>query len=103
MYADSKHHDFRLYGWVEANARWETAIIRRPDGSKGWVRLPIRWTVERTFARLGRCRRLTKDREKTVRSSGSFIKPAMIRPMLHRLRPSDVDPEFRYRRPATAA
>ncbi|AMV40887.1 IS5 family transposase [Planctomyces sp. SH-PL62] len=28
MYADSKYHNFRLYGWVEANTRWEMAIIR---------------------------------------------------------------------------
>lgn len=103
MFADSKYHNFNLYGWVEANARWELAVIRRPEGSKGWVKLPIRWTVERTFAWLGRCRRLTKDREKTVRSSESFIKLAMIRLMLHRLHPSDADPEFRYPRPAMVA
>ena len=39
----------------------------------------------RTFARLGRCRRLSKDREKSTLSSGSFIKLAMIQLMLHRL------------------
>lgn len=103
MYADSKYHNFNLYEWVEANAKWEVAIIRRPEGSKGWVKLPIRWTVERTFAWLGRCRRLTKDREKTVRSSESFVKLAMIQLMLHRLRPSDVDPEFHYPRPRKTA
>lgn len=103
MFADSKYHNFKLYEWVEANAKWEMAIIRRPEGSKGWVRLPIRWTVERTFAWLGRSRRLTKDREKAVPSSEAFIKLAMIQLMLHRLRPSDVgDPEFRYPRPVAA-
>lgn len=103
MYADSKYHNFKLYEWVEANAAWEMAIIRRPDGKKGWVKLPLRWMVERTFAWLGRCRRLTKDREKTVLSSEAFIKLAMIRLMLHRIQPSDVvDPEFRYPRPIAA-
>lgn len=102
MYADSKYHNFKLYEWVEANATWEMAIIRRPEGSKGWVKLPIRWTVERTFAWLGRCRRLSKDRERTVLSSESFIKLAMIQLMLHRLRPSGTDPEFRYPRPEAA-
>src|SRR5512142_2578510 len=97
MYADSKYHNFALYQWVEENVRWDLAIVRRPKGSEGWVRLPIRWTVERTFAWLGRCRRLSKDREKSVRSSESFIKLAMIQLMLHRLRPSDVDAEFHYR------
>ena len=67
VFADSKYHNYELYEWVEANARWDWSIVRRPEGSEGWVRLPIRWTVERTFAWLGRCRRLTKDREKSVR------------------------------------
>ena len=49
--------------------------------------LPIRWTVERTFAWLGKCRRLSKDREKSVLSSEAFIKLAMIQLMLHRLSP----------------
>jgi len=66
------------------------------------VKLPIRWTVERTFAWLGRCRRLSKDREKSVLSSESFIKLAMIQLMLHRLEPSDGDAEFRYPRPVAA-
>jgi transposase len=102
MYADSKYHNFRLYEWVAGHARWDLEIIRRPEGQRGWVRLPIRWTVERTFAWLGRCRRLSKDREKSVLSSESFLKLAMIQLMLHRLAPSDVDPEFRYPRPVAA-
>ncbi len=98
MYADNKYHNFKLYEWVEANARWELSIVRRPEGSEGWVKLPIRWTVERTFAWLGRCRRLSKDREKSVRSSESFVKLAMIQLMLHRLQPDGADAEFCYRK-----
>jgi putative transposase len=78
MYADSKYHNYKLYEWVEANAAWDLSIVRRPEDSQGWVKLPIRWTVERTFAWLGRCRRLSKDREKSVLSSESFIKLARI-------------------------
>lgn len=100
MFADSKYHNFALYAWVESNARWELVIVRRPDGSKGWVKLPIRWTVERTFAWLGKCRRLTKDREKSVRSSEAFVKLAMIHLMLNRLEPKDADAEFEYRQAA---
>ena len=100
MFADSKYHNFALYEWVETNARWEMVIVRRPDGTKGWVKLPIRWTVERTFAWLGKCRRLSKDREKSVLSSESFIKLAMIQLMFHRLRPSHADAEFHYHRAA---
>jgi putative transposase len=100
MFADSKYHNFSLYQWVESNAEWELEIVRRPEGKKGWVKLPIRWTVERTFAWLCRCRRLNLDREKTVLSSESFIKLAMIQMMVHRLEPDQSDPEFGYRKAA---
>src|SRR5438067_2223692 len=100
MYGDSKYHNMKLYEWVEENAHWDLTIVRRPKDAEGWVLLPIRWTVERTFAWLGRCRRLSKDREKSVLSSESFIKLAMIQLMLHRLRPSDAEPEFHYREAA---
>lgn len=101
MFADSKYHNFDLYEWVETNTSWDLQVIRRTKKA-GWEKLPIRWTVERTFAWLGRCRRLSKDREKTVGSSESFVKLAMIQLMLHRLRPSNVDPGFRYERPIAA-
>ncbi len=97
VFADSKYHNYALYEWVGDNAQWDLVIVRRPEGSKGWVRLPIRWTVERTFAWLGKCRRLTKDREKSVPSSEAFIKLAMIHMMLNRLRPKAAEAEFRYR------
>jgi len=97
MYADSKYHNFKLYEWVEENVAWDLSIVRRPEGQRGWVKLPIRWTVERTFAWLGNCRRLSKDREKSVLSSESFIKLAMIQLMFHRLRPSHTEHEFHYR------
>jgi putative transposase len=100
MYADAKDHNFKPYEWVEENARWGLSIVRRPEGPRGRVSLPSRWTAERTFAWLGRCRRLSKDREKSTRSSESFIKLAMNRLMLHRLRPSGADAEFHYREAA---
>jgi putative transposase len=97
MFADTKYHNFILYEWVENNARWELTIVRRPDGAEGWVKLPIRWTVERTFAWLGKCRRLSKDRERSVLSSEAFIKLAMIHLMLNRLEPKEAEAEFHYR------
>jgi putative transposase len=93
MFADSKYHN---YAWVEGNAPWELVIVRRPEGERGWVDLPLRWTVERTFAWLGKCRRLSKDREKSVRSSEAFVKLAMIHLMLNRLEPKETDAEFKY-------
>jgi len=100
MFADGKYHNHALYRWVEGNARWGLVIVRRPEGAVGWVRLPIRWTVERTFAWLGRCRRLSKDREKTALSSEAFIKLAMIHLMLNRLKPKGTDATFHYRKAA---
>jgi putative transposase len=96
VYADSKYHNYALYEWVEANAHWSVDIVRRPAGTKGWVVLPVRWTVERTFAWLGRCRRLTKDREKTARSAEAFVKLAMIHLMLNRLEPKGTEADFAY-------
>jgi len=56
--------------------------------------------VERTFAWLGQCRRLSKDREKSVVSSEAMVKLAMIQLMLNRLEPKAADPEFCYRKTA---
>ena len=53
--------------------------------------------VERTFAWLNKCRRLSVDREKSVLSSESFVKLAMIHMMLNRLVPKGTDAEFHYR------
>jgi len=97
VYADNKYHNHALYGWVAEQEWYELDIVRRPKGSVGWVRLPIRWTVERTFAWLSRCRRLTVDREKSVRSAEAMIRLAMIHLMLNRLCPKEDQPEFRYR------
>jgi transposase len=89
MYGDNKYHNYALYTWVQEQARWQLVIVRRPEGAEGWVRLPIRWTVERTFAWLGRCQRLSQDRERTVRSSEAFLKLAMIHLMRNRLAPKE--------------
>jgi putative transposase len=96
MFADTKYHNFTLYEWVEDHADWRLSIVRRPAGQQGWVTLPIRWTVERTFAWLGKCRRLSKDRERTVQSSESFIRLGMIHLMLNRLEPKNDEAAFHY-------
>jgi putative transposase len=100
MYVDNKYHNFTLYEWVENNAAWNLEIAKRPKDAEGWVKLPIRWTVERTFAWLVKCRRLCHDRERSVMSSEAFVKLAMIQLMLHRLEPNEVDAEFHYQRAA---
>ncbi len=97
MYADQKYDNFKLYQWTEENAPWKLTIVRRPKDAKGWVTLPIRWMVERTFAWLDKCRRLNIDREKSTTSSEAFIRLAMIHLMLNRLEPKHADAEFSYR------
>jgi putative transposase len=97
MFADAKYHNFKLYAWVEENVAWNLSIVRRPEGQKGWVTLPIRWTVERTFAWLGRRRRLSKDHEHSPESSEAFIRLGMIHLMLNRLKPKNNEAEFHYR------
>jgi len=100
VYADSKYHNHALYGWVAGHAAYELDIVRRPKGAQGWVKLPIRWTVERTFAWLGKCRRLSVDREKSTRSAEAMIRLAMIHVMLNRLHPKEGRAEFCYRKGA---
>jgi putative transposase len=72
VYADNKYHNHALYGWVAENGHYKREIVRGPEGQQGWVRLPIRRTVERTFAWLMKCRRLSVDREKTTAPESRF-------------------------------
>jgi len=63
----------------------KTEIVKRSDQAKGFVVLPKRWIVERTFAWLNRCRRLAKDWENLNRKALAFLRLASIRLMLRRL------------------
>ena len=60
-------------------------IVKRSDRAKGFELLPRRWVVERTFAWLNRCRRLTKDFENLTRNALAFLRLASIRLMLRKL------------------
>lgn len=60
-------------------------IVKRSDQAKGFVLLPKRWVVERTFAWFGRCRRLAKDWECRNRKARAFLLLASIRLMMRRL------------------
>ena len=60
-------------------------IVKRTDDMKGFVVLPRRWVVERTFGWIGRSRRTSKDYERTASSAEGFTYAAMSRLMLKRL------------------
>ena len=64
--------------------KWTLEIIKRYDTAKGFELLPRRWVVERTFARLGRCRRLAKDLETSIASSTVWAQIASIRMIVRR-------------------
>ncbi|MGZ4619075.1 MAG: transposase [Frankiaceae bacterium] len=63
-------------------------VRRRPAGTHWFVPLQPLWGVERTFAWLGRNRRLRCDYEATVSSSQTFVHAAAVAFMLNRLHPS---------------
>jgi putative transposase len=71
--------------WVIDTFRWILEVVSRAQGTQGWVLLPKRWTVERTYGWLHWCRRLNVDYERLPASSEAFIYIAMIRLMLRRL------------------
>lgn len=60
-------------------------IAKRPPNLKGFVVVPVRWVIERTFAWLGRSRRLSKDYEHCTKSSEGMIYFASIALLLKRL------------------
>jgi putative transposase len=75
----------QLVDWVKAICQWVLQIVKRSDAIKGFQVLPHRWIVERTFAWLGRARRLSKDYERLSETSEAFVYVAMTRLMLKRL------------------
>jgi putative transposase len=80
-----------LVAWLWGLLPWRKVrleIVKRPEGTKGFLLLPKRWVVERTFAWLGRYRRLSKDYEYLTQTSEAMIRVAMIRLMVHRLAPT---------------
>jgi putative transposase len=88
IWADGAYTGETLAGWCEEQGEWELEIVKRSNSSadtEGFTVLPRRWIVERTLGWLMRSRRLSKDYERLVQTSESFIEVAMIRLILRRL------------------
>ncbi len=79
VFADGGYAGPKLRGALARIDEWTIQIVRRSDTAKGFEVLPRRWVVERTFAWLGRCRRLAKDREKSLASAEAWINISHIR------------------------
>ena len=64
---------------------WTLQTIMRPHDEDGFILLPRRWVVERTFAWLGRNRRLAKDWERRIDNSMGWVLVANMGLMTRRL------------------
>ena len=82
IFADGGYAGPKLRDALKTIGRWTVQIVKRSDTAEGFEVLPRRWVVERTFAWLGRCRRLSKDWEKSIDSAEAWItiaQPCRIR------------------------
>lgn len=84
VFADGGYAGDKLRSALKGHGSWTLEIIKRSDTAKGFVLLPRRWVVERTFAWLGRCRRLAKDWERSIASSTAWALIASIRMLTRR-------------------
>ena len=85
VFADGGYSGQKLHDALKGCGEWKLEIIKRSDAAEGFEVLPRRWVIERTFAWLGRCRRLAKDWEETIESSTAWAYIASIKLMTRRL------------------
>jgi putative transposase len=96
LFADTAYQG--LGPWLERQLGWQLAIVKRPSRwvwapvdqpppvvPGGFQVLPKRWIAERTFAWLGRQRRLARDWERLAATTETWIYLAMSRLMAKRL------------------
>ncbi len=85
LWADGIYANHHLPQWASVVLNFVLEIVRRPLGAVGFIVLHRRWVVERTFAWLGRNRRMSKDYERSISVSETMIHLAMTKLMLKRL------------------
>lgn len=92
LWADAGYWGEPFATWVQARHGWRVEVVSKDAagvanrvGHKGYVPLARRWVVERTFAWLGKNRRLSKDYEQNPASSETWIRIAMSKLMVKRL------------------
>jgi putative transposase len=74
-----------LIDWVKRTCGWLLKTVLRPEQAVGFVILPKRWVVERTFGWFAKYRRLAKDYEADIAMSETMIYAALLHRMLRRL------------------
>jgi putative transposase len=99
IFADHKYINHTLDDWMESQGvSYHIEVSSKPAGQPRFVPLKIRWVVERTFAWLGRSRRLSRDYEYDPAHSETWIKLSAIHMMVRRLEPDqkNLQPKFKY-------
>jgi len=85
IFADTGYAGDKLKNTLAGLGNRTIEIIKRPQNAEGFVLLPRRWVVERTFAWLNRNRRLAKDFEATLESALAWLFIASVKLMSRRL------------------
>ena len=85
LFADGAYAGDKLAAALAPLGQWTIEIIKRSDSAKGFVLLPRRWVVERTFAWLNRNRRLAKDFEALISSAATWLIIASVKLLTRRL------------------
>ena len=86
LYADAGYQGPQFQSALrKVMTKIDVEIVKRSDQARGFVVLPKRWIVERTFAWLNRCRRLAKDWENLSDRALAFLLLASIRLMIRKL------------------
>ena len=73
VWADNGYNAWQVNNAIAANPGLRIEIVKRSDDMKGFVVLPRRWVVERTFSWFGRNRRLNKDYENLADTLLAFV------------------------------
>ena len=85
VYADRGCAGPKLRAAIHGAGEWRIEVFKRSDAAKGFEVIPRRWVTERSFAWLGRCRRLARDCERDTASARARVFVADIRPLTRRL------------------
>jgi transposase len=85
IWADGGYNAWQVEAAVAKVSLQRMEIVKRSDDMMGFVVLPRRWVVERTFSWFGRNRRLAKDFENLAETLAAFVTLASIQLALRRL------------------